>query len=155
MNIGILYMTQKKYHKTTMLKIDKFRKMLLDNPSKQEVQKELKLSHREYYRFLDAYKDVCYSPEAIEQRTKEDIEKISFVEHRAYKDLMTDKIKYKEYLEVNDHNLKIRTRYGLAPSEKTVIEHKHDTYNEVEVINKYMRIKSKSRPEELEDKNSV
>jgi len=124
--------------------LERYRKMLVNSPTKSQVIKELNISIRGYNRLLDLYKEIYYSPAAIEQRAKEDLEKMTIVERKAYSDLMADKIKYKEYVDVNEYNLKVRTRFGFAPNETTIIEHKGEKISEVEIINKYLRIRSKS-----------
>jgi len=128
--------------------LEKYRQMLVESPTKEQIMKELNLSDRGYHRLLSLYKEIYYSPAAIEQKTKEDIEKMSVVEKKAYEDLMAEKIKYKEYTDVNEYNLKVRARFGLAPNETTVIEHKSDVRLDVDIINKYLKLKHKDKSDE-------
>jgi hypothetical protein len=135
----------------TLEEVEQFRKLLIQSKTRTEIINEMGWSENVYKKVMTTYRNMFYSPEAIQQKASEDLEKLTVVEKKAFSDLLKEKIGYKDYIAVNEHNQKTKARYGYAPNDKIDIEHtgkiNFDINSELRAIEEDLKKKRK----EIED----
>jgi hypothetical protein len=115
---------EKEYKKSKRLEeIEQYRKLLLAGLSRSQIMEKMNLSRVKLCRLLKSYKEMMTDDDTRQAKTIETLEKISVIEKKAFRDVLEDRLKPRDFVDINKHHIETLARLGYLPNNKLEVEH--------------------------------